>query len=193
MKKIGDTLHWSTIPAALFAVDASLRLLEASDAAIQLFAPVMNASFLELLDPGSIVKARRLLVPGSGEPHQAIELNMITAQGRTMLVDVYPRWHSDGLGWLYCGVKNTELERIELRIGRMTNLLKEEALPAQTVRPLHGSRPPRDEAAQLRSRIEVALELLEMLRPDLIELGKDDFLNVILAQLRAEPHRDRES
>ncbi|TYP70249.1 hypothetical protein [Paenibacillus methanolicus] len=189
MKNTGDMLHWSTIPAALFVVDASLRLFEASDAAIQLFAPGRDASFLELLDPGSVAKARRLLVPGCGEPQQGVELNMISIQGPTLLVDVYPRWHSDGLGWLFCGVKNAELERIELRIGRMTNLLREEALPSRTVRPLH-IRTPSDETGQLRSRIDVALELLEMLRPDLIELGKDDFLNVVLAQLRSEPHQE---
>ncbi|MFB9329321.1 hypothetical protein ACFFSY_25575 [Paenibacillus aurantiacus] len=183
-----DRLHWSMIPAALFVVDASLRLLESSEAALHLFAPGRGASFLDLLDPGSIEKARRLLTPGSGEPAQGIELNMISVQGKTLLVDVYHRWHSDGLGWLLCSVKNADLERIERRIGWMTDQLKEEAVPVQTVRPLPGYRPQREEAGRLRSRIDVALELLEMLRPDLIELGKDDFLNVIIAQLRSESH-----
>lgn len=180
-------MQWTTIPAPLLVVDAALRLVEASEAAIRLFRPRQGASFLELLDPGSVDKARRLLAPEHIEATHGIELNLVSANGRTLLADVYPRWHPDGLGWLFCSIKNAELERIEQRVGRMTNALKEEAASAQTLLPFPARRQ-HDEAAELRSRIDVALELLEMLRPDLIELAKDDFLNVIVSQLRPGPH-----
>ncbi|MBB3108597.1 hypothetical protein FHS18_000625 [Paenibacillus phyllosphaerae] len=179
--------EWRTIPTPLFLVDPTLSILDANLAARRVFELSESASFTDLLDPGSLTKASRMLNPEAVARH-AVELNMRPREGGTVLFDVQPAWHDNGQGWLLCHPKSVELDRIESMVSFISRQLKEDDAPGMS--PSYPAPAPArftrsGKLTDAQSSVTVALELLELLRSDMIELHKEDFLNVIISQLRA--------
>ncbi|MFC0211773.1 hypothetical protein ACFFK0_04770 [Paenibacillus chartarius] len=163
-----------------------------------------SSGVLSALDDGSQNKALRYLVPAhSGK---RIELNIRTGESGSILCDVYQQWDEEEIGHLvFVPVQS------KVRPAEDAMLLREQpqssgraisdagaavggaavsgaAVSSAAVSGAAGagaSVPFAGGAAEARRPLENALELLEMLLPDLVELNRAEYGMVIMDEIRA--------
>lgn len=184
----------SGMPVPYFEVNQQLDILSHSEHASSLFASVLN--FLSLVDTGSKKKVMNQLL--SKTDMQSFECNLRTFHNPLTLFQIYAQW-DDGIGKIVCIEKETEYRQATHILHKLReqlhsadfhdyeNQMRKDLLPLLNVNVSDLNRLSLSEysgsLADIPTKIETVLDLLSVLRPELIEIGKSDYLDLITNEL----------
>ncbi|UJF34113.1 hypothetical protein [Paenibacillus hexagrammi] len=178
------------LPVPYMKIERSFRIIEQSHAATERFA--QTSSLLELVDIGSKEKAAQFLQPSYS--NMQIELNFMTLQERCSLFEVYQRWEDEKTAHLLLVEKQPHLQNIEYAVHELREQISRIEKPA-VHRPelgLVNTLSQRQASAQMDNRmaikealhaLDTVKELVMILRPSLLEAGKDLYVNLIIDHL----------
>lgn len=169
-----------SFPVPCFRVDADYNILQASGAAYELFPQA--ARFSELVDVGSASKALSLITPAHGGVK--LELNLITISRPCAMFEVYQQWDKDGIGHLVCIERQYGLDVAAARLLQLHDTLIGSSFPenndASGLVKLEYASSSRD--AEIRGSLEAIKDLVQLLQPALLELGKTEYADLITHQ-----------
>ncbi len=189
---------YQTFPFPFFVVDQDFTIMGVSEETQLQFPNAMN--FLELVDLGSRKKAERFLKPVFAKTK--VELNLVRKDFTLTLFDVYTQWEDENRLYVFCIEKQESIQQIQtiirkletqLESGNLTLLEKQEQLEA-TLRRMEQVVMKHDNLSSLgRIASMVAGDLkkplvsirgfLQLLKPYLIETGKDHYADIALEEV----------
>ncbi|GAE37350.1 hypothetical protein [Halalkalibacter akibai] len=184
------------IPIPIFKVNRQLDIIENSNQVTKIFEPASN--FLVLVDEGSQKKVSHLLLE---ETTRSFETNLRTLTNPISLFQLYVSWEGEGTsGYVVCMEKESdyllstqtlhklreELHSVDFK--RYEAELRKEMLPSLLNINLSDlSRLSLNEYAgsleDIPAKIDTVLDLISVLRPELIEIGKSDYLDLVTTEL----------
>ncbi|GAE26334.1 hypothetical protein JCM9140_2385 [Halalkalibacter wakoensis JCM 9140] len=189
-------MNIKAVPVPMFQLDKHFNILSSSKAAEQVFLPASN--FLTLVDDESKNKVTNFLVDPLKQ-QDSIEVNLQTYDNPFSLFQLFIEWENE-IGSLICIEKDDEYQRSTQILHRLREQLqsidfheyeahiRKELLPAilnVKLSDLHrlslseysGS------LKDVPSKIDTTLDLISVLRPELIEIGKSEYLDLITNEL----------
>ncbi|WP_066052435.1 two-component system sensor histidine kinase NtrB [Robertmurraya korlensis] len=189
---------FQTCPFPFFVVDQDLTILAVSDESQIQFPNVGN--FLELVDLGSRKKAERFLKPVFSKTK--VELNLVRKDFALTLFDVYTQWEDENRLYVFCIEKQESIQQIqtiirkletELESENLSLLEKQEQLEA-TLKRMEQVVMKNDNlpnigkmasiiARDLKKPLVSIRGFLQLLKPHLIETGKDHYADIALEEI----------
>lgn len=191
------SLKPSMLPFPYFLVDQELNIKMAADAQ-ECFPNADN--FLQLVDIGSRRKAIRFILetPSINQ----IELNLHTKQKKFSLYDVYMMAESPDNIHLFCIDKENQIEHIRALVSELEyklmnvtySLLEEKVSLEQSIEQIQKSALEHDHLAtvgklaasiahEIRNPLTSVRGFVQLLRPYLIEIGKEHYADVAISEL----------
>ncbi len=178
-------------PVPYFIMDKQLTIKDASNEASERF-PISTSSFLDLVDSESQQKVIHLLTKRESA---VFEANMKTKENPLSLFDLYPKWVNDSCH-LICIEKAENIHHIMQLIHRLreqldqtnfdeyTSNMKRDIIPSiLNINMNDMNRLSITNASgrveEIPNKVESIQELISIFRPDLIEVGKSDYLEII--------------
>ncbi len=170
------------LPVPYYHINECLDILAASAEALAVFPE--TESFRQLIDEDSRIKADSLINPlHSG---MRVELNLQTRDNPMTLFEVYQSWDSDGTGYLVCICQQRNFEQIFRKLHHLREKIEQGVLEegsAPNAIPLRPTGSGRTGNAELQSALDTIREFVNLFKPDLIEVNKGEYADIILAQV----------
>jgi signal transduction histidine kinase len=191
-------LEPKVLPFPYFLVDQELKILQASNSVHHFFPTIGN--FLEVVDSGSIEKARRFILE-TPSIHK-VELNLHTIEKPFALHDVYVHYETPQRIHSFCINKEEQIDRIKDLVSELEETLininfsllekkmslehslekvKQAALEHDnlvTVGKLAAS-----VAHEIRNPLTSVRGFVQLLRPYLIDIGKEEYADIAISEL----------
>ncbi|SHR61343.1 cyclic nucleotide-binding protein [Mycobacteroides abscessus subsp. abscessus] len=189
---------YQTFPFPFFVVDQDFTIIGVSEETQLQFPNAMN--FLELVDLGSRKKAERFLKPVFAKTK--VELNLVRKDFTLTLFDVYTQWEDENRLYVFCIEKQESIQQIQTIIRKLetqlesenlTLLEKQEQLEA-TLRRMEQVVMKHENlsslgkiasivAGDLKKPLVSIRGFLQLLKPYLIETGKDHYADIALEEV----------
>ncbi len=116
-----STSPFDSWPLPVYQLNRKLEIIEYSEKAESMFGE--SELFVELLDEGSVSKARDFLL--SARFSEPIELNFKTASDELMLCDIHCKWDSESLLNVVVVPKDNQVEKISAQLSSLRYRLNE--------------------------------------------------------------------
>lgn len=176
------------LPIPFFVVDGDFTIVARSRSADQTF--THSVTFIELVDEGSHDKAKQFLT--GQEQHTVVELHLTDDESEVTLYDIHQSWH-EGRGFLACIKKQRSVDALRHALLEIRERLDEGPGPTDEEKvlrlvPFQKNRDGADPTTQLQlvrlaSMVGMLAELLNMLRPELADVGKIEFADMLQSQI----------
>ncbi|QDP41428.1 two-component system sensor histidine kinase NtrB [Radiobacillus deserti] len=186
------------IPFPFFVIDEEFQILEVSEKSMEQF-PTVH-SFLDLVDLSSRKKAERFMNPVVSR--NKVELNLITKHQSLLLFDVYTQWENQERLFVFCVEKQESIQAIRSIIHKLEKQLENDDLSLQekqeqlemTIRNMQQVVIHHDNlsnigkiassiAEDLKKPLISVRGFLQLLKPYLVELGKDHYADIALDEI----------
>ncbi|MDT8859578.1 hypothetical protein N0O92_04975 [Alkalihalobacillus sp. MEB130] len=184
-----------TVPVPMFKVNRQLEIVSTSQKAQEFFHS--SSSFLELVDAESKQKVYNFLL--SPTSNESFELNMKTRSNPFGLFQIYVQWEEE-FGYVVCIEKDKEYQKSNQILHRLREQLhsidfheyeaniRKELLPSiLNVKLSDLNRLSLSEYVgsleDIPTKVDTVLDILSVLRPELIEAGKSEYLDIVTREL----------
>ncbi|MBD8070156.1 two-component system sensor histidine kinase NtrB [Bacillus sp. PS06] len=191
------------IPFPYFLMDEEFNILSVSEEVNNHFPRVTN--FLDLVDYGSKNKVKRFMNPVIHKTK--LEINLLTKHQPISLYDVYIQWDQDKRLNVFCIEKQNYVEQIQSFLSKLEKQLSDENLSLlekkeeleRSLKKMEQIVTEHDSLANLGKLVTgIAEELrrplisikgfLQLLKPHLIDIGKEHYVNVALDEINQANH-----
>ncbi|MFD2613278.1 hypothetical protein [Paenibacillus gansuensis] len=203
-------MNWDmpNLPVPYFKVNRSLDIISRSALANTTFVDAVN--LLDIADEGSFIKLMEFIRPDKSQVK--LEVTLKTRLSPLQLYDLVQKWDTSGYGHVVCIEKSNQMNEVQNAIRNLQESF--EAASSQGMSPsrrwsVHSLPQKRKEQREytltavadsgtepvlrdVLSQLGTVKDMMKLLRPSLLEIGKDQYADIILEQTEQSLYQIRD-